>query len=249
MSVPMPSRGSNKTSFAKPFRLLKIAALSSAIVVFGQNAHAESFSDWAGLHLGIFAGTATAETDILGNRFTYDSSRSRNEVDHNYSGNIFGGIIGYDFQDGPVVIGFEAEFAQTDLESKKVFNSDNDIDEVSMNWYALAAARLGIAAHSTLFYGKAGLAWAEFSNRGGDMDASGFDEEDAHDSTNILPGVAWGGGIEHAFTNRLSMRVEYLRMSFEGYTEANADPAVPQQKYKVDNGPVETIKIGLSYRF
>jgi outer membrane immunogenic protein len=210
---------------------------------------ADDLHDWRGWFGGAYTGYAGGESDIVGNRFTYDSGSPRNEVNHDYSGLAYGGSVGYNFQKGRFVAGLELELAATGLSSGKVFNSDNDTDYVSVDWYGVLAGRLGLTYGRSLIYSKAGLAFAEIYNAGGDMDASGFDFEDAHIRRDIFTGLAVGGGLEQAVTDRLSVRLEFLHMDFGDYVQPNSDPAVPQQKYRVSNGGYQVAKFGLNFRF
>lgn len=231
-------------------QFLMPAILALSVSGYGAgNAYAEEVHDWSGMYVGAFLGSGSASTLIVGNRFTYDRNRAANIVEHEYTGETFGGLWGYNHQYGNIVSGLELELAGTTFDSKRVFNADNDIDNVDLNWYGVIGARAGVAVKNTLLYAKGGLAFGEFYNIGGDMDASGFDFEDAHIKTDVLLGYAIGGGIEHALTEKLSLRIEFMRMDFESYTQANNDTAVPQQQYHVDNGPVDTWKLAISMKF
>lgn len=231
-------------------RLLVIMMLVGLGIATGiAQSRAAELHDWSGAYLGVFAGTGNAHSVVTGNRFTYDRNRAINRVDHQYTGNTYGGLLGYNFQQGNFVAGLELEFAGTTFDSHMVFNSDNDIDNVELNWYGVVGGRAGVAFDKTLVYAKGGLAFGEFYNIGGDMDASGFDLEDAHIKEDVIFGYAIGGGLEHAISDRLSFRVEFMRMDFDDYIQANADNAVPQQQYLIDNGVVETWKFAVSFKF
>lgn len=229
--------------------LKQMAILPVLLLLAGGSASAQQVHDWNGIYLGAFLGAGNAQTVVTGNRFTWDSGSSVNIVNHDYSGNTYGGLLGINFQEGNFVTGLELELASTSFDSHLVFNSDNDIDNVDLNWYGVAAGRIGIAVQKTFLYAKGGIAFGEFNNVGGDMDAAGFDLEDAHIKEEILFGYAVGAGLEHAISDKVSLRVEYMRMDFEDYAQANADPAVPQQQYHVDNGVVGTWKFAISMKF
>ncbi len=230
-------------------KLAMVLTIPLVIAFGGSELRAGELHEWSGTYLGVFAGTGRAHSTVTGNRWTYDRNRAVNLVEHDYTGNTYGGLLGYNFQQGNFVAGLELEFAGTSFDSKRVFNTDNDIDNVDLNWYGVVGGRIGVAVDKTFVYTKGGLAFGEFYNIGGDMDVSGFDLEDAHIKTDVILGYAIGGGIEHAISDNLSFRVEFMRMDFDDYIQANADTAVPQQQYLVDNGVVATWKFGVSLKF
>jgi outer membrane immunogenic protein len=112
----------------------------------------------------------------------------------------------------------------------------------NMDYFVTVRGRLGFAMDRALIYGTGGFAWAHnnatVNIAAGPFSARLFDDKDH-------TGWTAGGGIEWAFTNNWSAKVEYLYMDLgsKGYTFVGGLPPV-----NVDL-KVHTAKIGLNYKF
>jgi outer membrane immunogenic protein len=104
-----------------------------------------------------------------------------------------GAQAGYNFQVGSAVLG--AELEGTYMGGTEQTVRGGSLDE---QWRLAAKAKAGVGLDRTLVYGTAGYAMTKFDN-----------------GSNIRSGPGWeggylvGGGIEQAFGNGLSARVEY----------------------------------------
>ena len=164
---------------------------------------------------------------------------------YDVNGAIYGAHIGYNWQRDKLVYGVELGLNGADIDgADRCFSSLIVVAdcERALDWYATAVARLGYASGNTLFYGFGGIAWGEVST---DIKVStifgGFDlsGEETH--------VGWtaGLGIEHAFTDRFSARVEYSHVDLgsedhslgkDGFLKSDVDLSF------------NAIKIGASYK-
>jgi outer membrane immunogenic protein len=141
---------------------------------------------------------------------------------------VIGGVLaGYNWQNGPLVLGLDGDFGWTNAHgtgtpapAPLIVKAPNTYD---LNWTAHLRGRLGYAAdHWPFFYIAGGLAIA-------DLD---FHEGAVTIITTPLPtggkyyGWSIGGGIEYAFTRNLVGRVEYLYDDFghKDYTGVDGDP-------------------------
>jgi len=115
------------------------------------------------------------------------------------------------------------------------------------NWIASATGRLGFTWDRVMLYAKGGVTWA------GDKysaDLSAFNE---HIETSVTrPGWTVGGGVEWAFWNNWSAKVEYdfynfnmRNLAFPG-TIADVPEVVPGIGIKES---ISTVKFGVNYRF
>jgi outer membrane immunogenic protein len=120
-------------------------------------------------------------------------------------GGIFGGQVGYNWQFGSLVLGAEGEFAG-------LFNTDRSLvyhDGTGVNAYGNAKSdalwsirgRAGLAFDRTLAYATAGYASIR-------QEISITGDYSAGPSKKWIDALAVGAGIEHAFTNNLSLRLE-----------------------------------------
>jgi opacity protein-like surface antigen len=114
--------------------------------------------------------------------------------------------------------------------------------ERELDWYATAVARLGYASGKTLFYGFGGIAWADVTSSLNFLGRTVLEDEESH--------LGWtaGLGIEHALSDRFSVRVEYSHVDLgEETTSYNIADVVSFDK-DVDL-KFDAIKIGASYKF
>ena len=181
---------------------------------------------WSGVYMGVHGGYGWGEADlteqplqILGVPFPPLSSSS--DVD----GGLGGVQLGMNKQFGNWVVGGEFRLSGADISGSTndclglgglgvppgVFNCDTNV-----NWVATALARLGYAQDRWLAYGTAGWAVAGVDYGSSIVIVPGFPiitlpggESETAD------GFAFGGGVEYAFTDSVSLGVEYTRMQLE----------------------------------
>jgi outer membrane immunogenic protein len=157
-------------------------------------------------------------------------------------GFLAGVHAGYNVQFGSFVVGVEG-----DIEG--VFGDDDDdftgvilsptgvpvaysIPSNSIDWQGSIRARAGFAFDRALIYATGGFAFAGLS------DGIGDSEDDT------LTGWTLGAGIEYAFTNNLTTRIEYRYTSYDG--ENTVFDAVDYGSNDID---FHTVRVGLSYKF
>lgn len=147
---------------------------------------------WTGPYAGVVAGGGFLDT------FYLPSGNPDPELAGD--GYLLGGLVGYNLQVDNIVLGVEG-----DLSAGKV-SATNSLDQVNYKVPMLATARLraGYAFDDTLVFATGGLAVAR-----GDMYLPGFGESD--EKTHY--GYTVGGGMEHAVTENLNIRLEYLYAS------------------------------------
>ncbi len=131
-------------------------------------------TNWTGLYVGGFAGAAFGKTDI---RFVGDPSPN-DGLNPRAAGFLGGAQIGYNYQFiNHWVLGVEGDFGVTNFKGTgpcgsggrdatgfpsrqrlppSLFTCENDV-----NWIATASARIGYSWVRTLFFVKAGGAWAD----------------------------------------------------------------------------------------
>ncbi len=194
--------------------------------------------DWGGLYIGGSAGFGVGDTS--GELVGIPLLQSKYDV----NGAIYGAHIGYNWQRGDIVYGLEAGYNGSAIDGSSscvlLLNCQRELD-----WYATGVARLGYASGSTLFYGFGGLAWGNVSTEIGFLSpAVPFLEGDESHF-----GWVAGVGLEHAFNDRFSVRVEYSHVDLgEEDTTLNF---VGGGTLPVDDSvdlSFDAIKIGVSYK-
>ena len=187
--------------------------------------------NWSGFYLGLNAGGAFGA-----NSSTVSNGAGSASV--NEPGFIGGAQVGANYQTGPLVWGFEADYdASTQNQSLPSGALSGSVSQ--MPWLATLRARLGIAFDRTLVYGTAGGAAGELR--------SDFAIAAGTTTTTVTYGT-WtaGGGVEYGITDNLSARIEYLYLDKGNVpTGVIGSPATTITTRVQDN----LVRAGLNYRF
>ncbi|MBM6582766.1 porin family protein [Microvirga sp. BT689] len=197
---------------------------------------------WTGFYVGAQIGYGWNANDndiVLPSGFVVQSGDFGDSGD----GFLAGVHAGYNYQLGSFVIGVEG-----DVEG--VFGDDDDDlvivgpDGVvftnygfagnALDWQGSIRARAGFAFDRALIYATGGFAFAGVSGSFGLLD-SGDD---------TLTGWTLGAGIEYAFTNNLTTRLEYRYTSYEG-----GDNFFDNVSLGSNDIEFHTVRAGLSYKF
>jgi outer membrane immunogenic protein len=144
---------------------------------------------WTGFYVGVNAGYGWNTNDSItvgGVRFDLDDE----------GGFVGGAQAGYNYQIGSFVVGLEGDIQYADFGGDDRFDFDRDgiVDDDFNNsdWFGTVRARAGVAFDRALIYATGGFAFAD--------DATGW---------------TVGGGLEYAFTNNLSAKVEGLYVNLD----------------------------------
>lgn len=185
---------------------------------------------WTGFYVGANAGYAWGQIDSTGLGVL-----NFNDPD----GFTGGGQIGYNYQMGQFVLGLEADFQGADLKAS-VFAPGAGIISASneINWWGTVRARAGYAFDRFLPYVTGGFAYGNVKN-------SLTTPVGVFSNDNTQYGWTIGGGLEYAFTNNLTAKIEYLYVDLD-----KESVTVPGGVF---NANVETkfsvVRAGLNYKF
>jgi outer membrane immunogenic protein len=152
---------------------------------------------WTGFYVGVNAGYGFGSSD--NNARVYSGTTSF-PVRGDNEGFVGGGQLGFNYQIGTFVLGLETDLQFADLGDRGRFTvgtttfQTRDADD----YFGTVRGRLGVAFDRFMIYGTGGLAY-------GDVGPFGTD------------GIGWtaGGGIEYAFTNNLTAKIEGLYVSLD----------------------------------
>ena len=197
------------------------------------------FYNWSGFYIGVQGGFGWADLErtLVTTGVTFTDERS---------GGLIGGTVGFNWQAGAWVFGFEADYGWADI-SRRINDCFGIIDVVcrsGLDSFGTARLRVGGAWGPVLIYGTGGLAFGEhfvgvFDNVTGlSADRSDFS-------------VGWtaGGGIEWAFAPGWSLKAEalYFDLDVDRVSTANlafVDPVGIDHRL---NGVI--VRGGINYRF
>jgi len=150
-----------------------------------------------------------------------------------------GGVqIGYNWQFGAMVVGLEADINYLDRDrgnrsftATNVFGGgvEDDIYDLEVrhgrggsNWFGTIRPRIGVAFDRTMIYATGGLAYA--GSRNGSTSVTVVNVSDDPDTVlarweGRRGGSNWGwtigAGVEHAFSNNWSLKLEYLYVDLD----------------------------------
>jgi outer membrane immunogenic protein len=142
--------------------------------------------NWTGCYAGLHFGSVFVQQDW--GAFGSDDD----------GGLLLGGQAGCNYQISSWVFGIQGDAAWSHSSGTHTDNLSGLTDEWKKDMLSSMTGRLGYAWYSLLIYGKAGAAWTH-------------DRYDNSFSTASETRSGWtvGAGLEHPFTDRLTMFVEY----------------------------------------
>ena len=229
---------------------------------------------WGGFYVGATAGYAWADVEG-GRRREEDRFRDEegfifdehDEDESDLEGFIGGPLVGFNAQFGSFVVGAEADFLFTDIESDRF--DDRDLfdretgdrlgrftvkDTLEIDYLASVRARAGFAFNRFMVYGTGGIAFTDIESRAhGELfnvnneQVDGvFDNE--RDDDDVQVGYTLGAGVEAAFTDNVTARVEYLYYNFEEDDDAG-DRNGAFRLSGVEEVEIHTVRAGVTFKF
>jgi outer membrane immunogenic protein len=183
---------------------------------------------WTGFYVGIQGGYVWTSVDVDPGGFGIDD----------FNGGLFGGYVGYNWQNGPWVFGAEGDFNGTwNDQTFDVFGPVVSSTDIGTDWLASIRARAGYAFDRTLIFATGGVAFTQASvdtTFAGGLTLSG-------DET--FTGWTLGGGLEYAFTDNWLGRVEYR---YYGFPDKDLDGPAGLGDVSLSTN---TITAGIAYKF
>ena len=231
---------------------------------------------WTGFYVGLNAGAAWHGSDNCPGLYGYSSGVIGSRVNafapacNSDNAAFTGGVqAGFNWQMGSVVVGLEGDVNWIGNDSRRGFNN-----------YALTSAITGVATYgldgspqsNILGSIRGRLGWsfdramlyvtggAAFRNSGSDEVIYAYNSSGATlASYTVNSGrnnVGWslGGGLEWAFTNNVSLKLEYLHSQFntgDGVYLTAASGAYANYAFRGDNNrdSIDVMRLGINYRF
>jgi len=197
---------------------------------------------WTGFYVGVNAGYGWNTND---NHRYYDPLLAYYGGGGSDGGFVGGAQIGYNYQMGSFVIGLETDLQYADIGGGNQnyyvlggYYRDNN----NGNWFGTVRARAGVAFDRALIYVTGGFAYGDVANGSSAGYYPGLAYYYGSDN-GTSTGWTLGGGVEYAFTNNLTAKVEGLYV--------NLDTKNNYYGYYGDRNNAEfgVIRAGLNYKF
>ena len=202
---------------------------------------------WTGFYLGGNLGIGWQNGNVTDSRFGVNWSANNNATF------VGGGQVGVNYQfGGNFVAGIEGDFdwfannnnsASVTAFGTTLQGSDNG------RWLTTLTGRLGYAFDHVLLYGKGGGAWVGSNNFTVTNVATGTSVAFSNNNTNT--GWTAGAGVEWAFTQNWTARVEYdyVGLSNASFTVPATFPVVGGDVFTTNNHNIQMVTVGINYLF
>jgi outer membrane immunogenic protein len=186
---------------------------------------------WAGPYIGLNGGAVwhRLETERISPFFDVPQGKVT------AVGATLGGQVGYNWQSQNFVYGLEADLNWVSASETETVLHPGFLpvtNSTKLNWLATVRARAGVAFGRTLWYGTGGLAVGGVKNIWTFPPSITCGAAVSCDRINRQTRVGWtaGGGIEHAVSSNVTVKVEALYVDLG--TRALSEPGVYTSRFK-----------------
>jgi outer membrane immunogenic protein len=178
---------------------------------------------WTGLYVGVHVGGAWGTKEwsdpVVFDGFTTFTFNDTTLNNYGVNGFLGGLQIGYNYQSGPWVWGVEAQASWAGIRgSDACFFFGKGTCKTNVDALGSFAVRFGGTIDRAMLYVKGGLAWAYERHALSTFFFGGKGSGDIATVTSESKHWRWGGmlgaGVEFAFTNSISGKLEYNYMDF-----------------------------------
>ena len=197
--------------------------------------------DWNGIYGGLNGGYAFGHS-----KAEYAVVNGAEGAHFDDNGGLAGGQIGFNFQSGNMVFGFETDIDWSHIKGSTI------VDEVKgsrlsgqVDWFGTVRARIGFAVDNLLIYGTGGFAYGGIK-----VGLSNYIDSSSPYLSSSATATGWtaGGGSEFALNKNWSIKGEYLYVSL-----GNASFSLNDGNTQVASGKGNTyfnvMRAGLNYKF
>jgi outer membrane immunogenic protein len=201
---------------------------------------------WTGFYIGGNVGGGWSRGNVV------DSAFGVNFTNGNSASFLGGGQVGGNYQFGSFVVGAEADFDwfANNNNSGSGTTVPAGIFRASANnrWETTLAARFGWAVDHLLVYGKAGGGWVGAGNFA--VTNVGTGASVAFSNSNTNTGWLVGAGVEYAFTQNWTAKLEYDYLALNNASFTVTLPSTGIVDTFTNGGRnVQTLTVGVNYLF
>ncbi|MCP8937259.1 porin family protein [Alsobacter sp. SYSU M60028] len=194
---------------------------------------------WTGFYVGLNAGYGWTNSNNI-------TATDGNVVDIFSTGDnggfTGGGQLGYNMQYGQIVFGLETDIQYADFGKNRTYATSFGPYAFATdhgNYFGTVRGRVGYAFDRALLYVTGGLAYGNVGEQLGGND------------TNV--GWTLGGGLEYAFTNNWTAKIEGLYVSLDRGTGTrtiyDTTPTAVGVARQSGNNEFGVVRVGLNYKF
>ena len=183
------------------------------------------YFSWSGFYLGINGGYGWGTSDWSG--FVFASKPT---------GWLVGGTVGFNYQISSIVLGIEGDYDWADISASGVCAVGFTCGSRS-SYLATFRGRVGLAFDRFLPYITGGAAF-------GNIKASLVGPATILAASQSRTGWTIGGGVEYAFLENWSAKLEYLYVDLGSYDTGFLTPLVANTSFREN-----IFRAGLNYRF
>jgi outer membrane immunogenic protein len=205
---------------------------------------------WTGFYLGVNAGYGFGTNDD--STVFVPGVGLVNSGGGDNGGFVGGGQIGYNYQIGQFVLGVE-----TDLQFADLGNDRNDAfigaapffgagGGAGLDYFGTVRARAGFAIDRALIYATGGFAYGGGDSNNNCFVGTVFAGCGGNDTAT---GWTLGGGLEYAFTNNLTAKLEGLYVNLDRGNQDVVNPATGIVFPGNNNTEFGVVRAGLNYKF
>ena len=186
------------------------AGVAAAAILFAGSAASAEAHNWTGVYGGVFAAVNSTKTDTT-DYWCWSACDAPETTDTMVSAGL---TLGYNRQiNTNFVIGVEADIATGSSSTETIFEGSRSYEwSTDMNFVSTLRGRAGLTVDRTFLFVSGGLALADTSllARSSEGNEPGY----RANYKGTLTGMVTGAGVEHAFSDKLSFKVEYLHADF-----------------------------------
>jgi outer membrane immunogenic protein len=203
---------------------------------------------WTGFYVGIQGGGGwgTSKETFFNAPNTALFNGTQN---YDTTGGFVGGVVGYNWQSGPVVFGIEGDYHWADINGRSAVVNVGPVNLgdtyfTKLRGFGDIKGRLGYAAGPALFFVSGGAAVGDIQHRYDAALNGGAANTFATSDTKW--GYTVGAGVEYMFTQNWSGKIEYNYLDL-GKSTIQYSPAVANRSEW--NDTFHTVKAGVNYHF
>ena len=190
--------------------------------------------NWGGIYVGVNGGWGWGSAKWTAATGVGSISGTAND-----NGGVVGATLGFNYQMNALVIGLEGDWDYSGINTGTNSTICNIVGtcQTGNNWLATARGRVGWAADRVLFYGTGGGAFANVQTT-----------LNGTETTHTQAGWTAGLGVEYAFFDNWTAKVEYLYVSLANGSCTTACTGAPFGTASVSLSE-NIARLGVNYKF
>lgn len=202
--------------------------------------------NWTGFYLGAQAGYAFSDSSYSVSTQPVVNGNPIGGISFDNNGFLIGVHAGYNYQVNNFVFGLEGDIEFADLEDggSAASNLGTVNYQTDYNYLASITGRVGVAFDQALIYVKGGVAFADIDYSLNIPAVNG-----TWSTSDTRTGYVIGAGLQYAYDNNWSTRIEYTYTDFGDETVSAPVVGTAVQGISNVEDEVHAIKAGISYRF